>query len=241
MYKDIMMERLHTRLKIIVVSFITLISSIAYSAPSSNIEKWYRVEVLVIESKDKSALAEEWPLNPGMPLLANAISLDSPSSTEISLLSDNQLTLGRAKKRLQQNYRLIMHKGWRQTLSDKATAQNIRLMGGQNYTVGNAIDNEVDGIIKLSTGRYMNVDADLVFHKPMKLAPGTAVELGVASENQGTARFELADKNWQSDPQARLQPFRLKESSRLKADEIHYIDHPLYGIIIVVSPEKTAS
>lgn len=231
------MKRLKA-IKIAVVACLTFSATISCAITPTNNEKWYRVEVLVIESKDKSALAEEWPLDPGKPTLANAIALDSASTGDITLLNDNQLTLGRAKKRLQQNYRLIMHKGWRQTLSDKTTAQNIRLVGGQNYAAGN-IDNEVDGIIKLSTGRYMNVDADLVFYKPMKLAPGTAVELGVASENQGTARFEIADKNWQSDPQARLQPFRLKESSRLKADEIHYIDHPLYGIIIVVSPEKT--
>lgn len=231
------------RLKVIKVVFIAclaLTTTISYAASQANSEKWYRVEVLVIESKDNSALAEEWPLDPGKPVLANAITLDNSTTGNIALLNDNQLTLGRAKKRLQQNYRLILHKGWRQTLSDKATAHNIRLMGGQNYAAGN-IDNEVDGIIKLSTGRYMNVDADLVFHKPMKLAPGNTVELGAGSENQGTARFEIADQNWQNDPQARLQPFRLKESSRLKADEIHYIDHPLYGIIIVVSPEKTTS
>lgn len=235
------MERLHTRLKIALVICLTFISSLAYATSQTNNEKWYRVEVLVIESKDKSALTEEWPVNPGMPLLANAISLDNATNGDISLLSENQLTLARAKKRLQQNYRLIMHKGWRQPISDKATAQTIRLVGGQNYASNDA-KSEVDGIIKLSTGRYMNVDADLVFYKPMKLAPGSSMELGVSSENQGTARFaEIPTQNWQNDPQARLQAFRLKESSRLKADEIHYIDHPLYGIIIVVTPEKTTT
>ncbi len=235
------MERLHTRLKIAVAGFITLLSSIAYATPQTNNEKWYRVEVLVIESKDKSALAEEWPLDPGMPLLANAISLDSVSNTDISPLTENQLTLTRAKKRLQQSYRLIMHKGWRQTISDKTTAHNIRLVGGQNYAADDA-KSEVDGIIKLSTDRYMNVDADLIFYKPIKIAADSSIELGVTPENQGTAHFvETPLQNWQNDPQARLQPFRLKGSSRLKADEIHYIDHPLYGIIIVVSPEKTTS
>lgn len=215
---------------------VLLCASVASSLCHATGEKWYRVEVLVIESKDKSALAEEWPLNPGKPTLTNAIALSSDPTTEFSLLNDNQLTLGRAKKRLQQNYRLIMHKGWRQTLSDKQTSPAIHLSGGQNYTDNN--EPEVDGIIKLSTGRYMNVDADLVFNKPMKLVANGAVELG--SENtQTTAHFaEVPGQNWQNDPQARLQSFRLKESSRLKADEIHYIDHPLYGIIIVVSPEK---
>jgi hypothetical protein len=34
------------------------------------------------------------------------------------------------------------------------------------------------------------------------------------------------------------QTIRLKDSSRLRLDEIHYIDHPLYGVIIMVTPEK---
>lgn len=238
------MNFFQARLKIAMVVFLSSITTLTYaiSQTATTTDKWYRVEVLVIEAKDKSALLEEWPLDPGKPLLANAISIDSSTTSAITPLNEKELTLGRAKKRLQQNYRLIMHKGWRQTISDKATAQNIRLVGGHNYAAGDVVDNEVDGLIKLSTGRYMNVDADLVFHKPMKLAPGNTIELGAVAENQGTARFlEVPSQNWHQDPEARLQTFRLKESSRLKADEIHYIDHPLYGIIIVVSPEKANS
>lgn len=219
-----------------VVAAVLFISTSALA----NGEKWYRVEVLVIESKDKGALAEQWPINPGKPSFTNAISLNTDPTADFSLLNDKELTLGRAKKRLQQNYRLIMHKGWRQTLSDKGIAQNVRLLGGQTYGTD---EYEVDGVIKLSSGRYMNVDADLLFHKPMKVVSTANAELGNSNEqSQGTAHFsEVLAKQWQEDPAARLQSFRLKESSRLKADELHYIDHPLYGIIIVVSPEKSAA
>ncbi|MGE3320414.1 MAG: CsiV family protein [Candidatus Berkiella sp.] len=210
-------------------------SSFCYAAG----EKWYHVEVLVIESKDKSALAEEWPLDPGKPSLANAIIPSNEPGAELCFLNDNQLTLGRAKKRLQQSHRLIMHKGWRQMLSEKQAAQTIHLSGGQSYSDNN--EPEVNGIIKLSTGRYLNVDADLVFNKPMKLVANGPVELGTEN-TQTTAHFvEVQGQDWKNDPTARLQSFRLKESSRLKADEMHYIDHPLYGIIIVVSPEKTST
>lgn len=218
---------------------VLILSTITNSLCHAADEKWYRVEVLVIESKDKSALQEEWPLDPGKPTFANAVTLSNDPQAEISLLNDNQLTLGRAKKRLQQSHRLIMHKGWRQMLSEKQTAQTIHLSGGQTYSENN--EPEVDGIIKLSTGRYMNVDADLVFNKPMKLITSGPVELGT-DNTQTTAHFtEVQSQNWQNDPEVKLQSFRLKESSRLKADEIHYIDHPLYGIIIVVSPEKATS
>ncbi len=220
--------------------FFTSLAGISIST-FANAEKWYRVEVLVIEAKDKSALSEEWPLNPGKPSMTNAIDLNNDATRDFSLLNDNQLTLNKAKKRLQQNYRLIMHKGWRQTLSDKDNAPKVHLIGGQHFSGSHSTeDYEVDGVIKLSSGRYLNVDADLLFHKPMKIISSANVELGVSAENtQATALFvEVPNKNWQEDSAARLHSFRLKESSRLKADELHYIDHPLYGIIIVVSPEK---
>jgi hypothetical protein len=212
-------------LKLLLLLGITLASAVTNAG-----EKWYRVEILVIEAKDKSALAEEWPLEPGKPSLSNSVSLNSDLQTDFDQLPNNQLTLGNAKKRLQQNYRLIMHKGWRQKLADRENAPKIHLHGGQIY---NTDDEEVDGIIKLSAGRYIHVDADLLFHKPMRIVSGT-------EDPNSTARFaEVANRqNWQNDPSARLQAFRLKETSRLKADEVHYIDHPLYGIIIVVSPEK---
>ncbi len=235
------MKKPHKRLPLLLSIGLTFISLNVLA----NADKWYRVEVLVIEAKDKSALAEEWPLNPGKPSLANAIDLNQDATRDFGLLNDNQLTLGRAKKRLQQNYRLIMHKGWRQTLSDKDNAPKVHLIGGQNYSGNNSTDSqhfEVEGVLKLSSGRYLNVDADLLFHKPMKIISSANVELGIPDNTQGTARFvEVPSKSWQDDSSARLQTFRLKESSRLKIDELHYIDHPLYGIIIVVSPEKANS
>lgn len=36
------------------------------------------------------------------------------------------------------------------------------------------------------------------------------------------------------------QGFHLKEKARLKINEIHYVDHPLYGMIVMVTREKQA-
>ncbi|MCS5711807.1 CsiV family protein [Candidatus Berkiella aquae] len=236
MSKDVVKLVKTLRLPLFGALLLTTLSSLAN-------EKWYHVEVIVIEAKDKSALAEEWPLNPGKPSMANAIELGTDSATDFSLLKENELTLGRAKKRLQQHYRLVMHKGWRQMLSDKENATSIHLLGGQQFSDSLAENKgyEVDGMIKLSGGKFINVDADLLFHKPIKLVSPTNPELPPSENTEGTARFaEVSLKNWKNEFGARLQAFRLKESSRLKADEMHYIDHPLYGIIIVVSPEKSA-
>ena len=200
-------------------------------------EKWYRVEVLIFETKDKQALAEEWPINPGMPSFTNAVSLGSDPAIEFGQLSDGHLALLDAKRKIQKNYHLVLHKAWRQTISDKEHAQKVHLIGGKNF--GGEGANEVDGILRLSSGRFLHVDADLLFRKPMKV-----IMPPVSGEQAGTtisAKFaEVANRNvWQNEPDTKLQSFRMKESSRVKLEEIQYIDHPMYGMIIMVTSEKT--
>ncbi|MFI4938516.1 MAG: CsiV family protein [Candidatus Berkiellales bacterium] len=69
-------------------------------------------------------------------------------------------------------------------------------------------NHQVDGIIKLALGKHLLMDADLLFHK--------------MNENG-----ELS-----------VNTYRLKESSRLKYNEINYIDHPLFGVIMMITAEK---
>lgn len=197
-------------------------------------DRWYRVEVLVFETKDKNALTEDWPADPGKPMLTNSVNLVSDPTVQYGQVADNQLVLTDVKKRIQKNYRLVLHKGWRQPISDKEHAQSVHLLGGKYFGHDEAqADNyhELDGIVRFTAGHYLHVDADLLFKKPMKILSGEAAT---------TARFaELSDKtNWQNQPDVKLQSFRLKEISRLKMDEIQYIDHPMYGVIVMVTPEK---
>lgn len=160
-------------------------------------DKWYRVEMIIFEMQDKNGLTAQ--NNLGTPSFANAISLNTEPNADFSLLTDKQLSLHDAKQRIQKRYPLIMHKGWRQLITDKEHAQKV-------HVTSNINNNEVDGIVRLSMGRNLNVDTDLLFRK-------------TGSDNT----------------------FRLKETSRLRADEITYIDHPNYGVLVMVSPEKTAT
>lgn len=233
---------------LILASTLLLTSICAYAKP----EKWYRVEVLIFETKDKNALAEEWPLEPGKPSTSNAVKLVSDPNVEFSQLPDKQLSLTEVKQKIQKNYRLVLHKGWRQILNDKEHAQSVHLLGGKQYSGNAGMDNEmigqmsagsyeVDGIVRFSGGRFLHVDSDLLFRKPMMIvSPENSLGAGISTAS--SAKFdEVTDKNnWQSQPNARLQSFRMKESARLRLEEIQYIDHPLYGMIIMVSQEKTS-
>ncbi len=186
--------------KIVMLSIIAIacLSQSAYAKA----EKWYRVEMIIFEMDSKAALIDDIA-NAGSPSVSNAVSLSNDPEAEFSILDEKQLVLKDAKRRIQKRYHLVMHKGWRQIITDKEHAQRVHLMGGKDL----AGEFEVNGTVRLSSGRNINVDTDLLLKK--------------LSTQSGSSAY------------------RLKESSRLRLDEISYIDNPKYGVLVMVTPEKT--
>lgn len=171
----------------------------------------------------------------------------------------------KARIQKQGGFRVVMHKAWRQQILDKKLAEKLRLVGGKYYSqksdrTGEGIsmedsDNngddpigafadvsgsayEVDGTLLLSKGRFLHADADLVFTKPMRvLSPVAGVEGSLSTRMPTVSLANVANRNhWTSETNARLQPFRLTQDIRLKTSEVQYIDHPMYGILLTVTP-----
>lgn len=184
-------------------------------------------------------------------------------------VKDSQLQLTDARERVanQGSYRIIFHKGWKQKIADKKLAEPLRLIGGKQYeSATNSYDNqfgdelamaydndmgshldmqnsyEVDGTLRISKGRYLHIDTDLVFTRPMRvLTPATGLQ---GSLTTGSPKVSLANvsnrSRWQHETNARLQPFRLSQSVRMRSNEVQYIDHPLYGILVAIMPEESS-
>ena len=72
--------------------------------------------------------------------------------------------------------------------------------------------NTIDGLITLSLARYLHLDADILYHHK-------------------TANFTS-----DNDQFAGIQTFRLKESRRMRSKELHYFDHPMFGMIVKITP-----
>ncbi len=231
-------------------------------------EKWYHVEVLVLESWDKSALSEDWPLDPGKPSFSNAVTVSNDPKANFGKLPEDELTLKEIKQKLKNKYRIVMEESWRQTIPAQA-ATKVHLTGGKPYD-GN---NEVNGFIKLSAGRYIHADVDFLFTKPLVVKPASNKQESMARFSETTAKKRTGygrqggygqgygrgygqgygrgygpdqdgfrqeyRQEYRPEPrnELRMQTFRLKGISRLRAHELHYIDHPLYGIIVMVTPE----
>ena len=68
----------------------------------------------------------------------------------------------------------------------------------------------VHGTVTVSLARYLQVEVDLLYSRP---ASGQA-----AASNTAPTRFRLVSQR------------------RMRSGELHYIDHPLFGVLILLTP-----
>ncbi len=101
------------------------------------------------------------------------------------------------------------------------------------------------GYIRLFLSRYLHIDSDLVLSKPVEIAPHHLIL------NDISALMHSKDEEYYfNSPDQLLMPpktplrqaapleenhyFRIDESRRLRKQELHYFDHPRFGMLIVV-------
>jgi len=195
-------------------------------------ETWYQVEVLAFKHVDNKAIASEsWPVSPDLPSLDNIIEVQSgnvanPYYTE---LSESEFTLKNEANGLnkQPNYEVLLHIAWKQPILHKSQTSPIHLTGGKpldeysNRRYSSEItQNELNGTITLSQAKYINVQANLVLNSPA----GELFGQSVFDELTGFGGIES---------------FTLVQSRRMRPKETHYFDHPLFGMLVRVTPIET--
>ena len=136
-------------------------------------------------------------------------------------------------------YRILEHAIWLQPGLAKRQAIPVRIRAGLDYsdqfgepeplypvikdpTQEKHPINELDGTVKVVLGRYLHVFTDLVYRRP--LAKDTDTE-PAAPDPLGHDRV-LAD-------------FPLKAHRKMRSKELHYIDHPLFGILVEIRPAES--
>ncbi len=176
---------------------------------------WYQIEVIVFQFNDPGTLeAERWPANPGAPRLDGATELLAPSDTgqAYTQLRPQQLALGGVWSRLRSasEYTPLLHVGWRQPVHADASGLPVHIHGGKQYRVEGLPEWEVDGTVQVARRRFLQVDVDLL---DRRLVPAPGLTGG-----QG------------------LQSFRIHQQRRMRSQELHYLDNPEVGALVLLSP-----
>lgn len=76
----------------------------------------------------------------------------------------------------------------------------------------------IEGTIRISSGRYLHIQTDLLYFNQSR--PPRA----------GFSFFGALKKDITPDV------YRIKQSRRVKANEVHYFDHPMFGVLTVIRP-----
>ncbi len=171
------------------------------------------------------------------------------------LLSKDQYQLGDVVKRTlaQADFRLLFHQAWRQPMDKRYEAAHLLIRGGDQFDS----HYELEGSINLSVARYLHLTTDLWLstfvsnlgreEDPWPVLP--AVSLAEAS-SQSRSLFNRDSYTNGASLQAFSNPFAdiagnqysvdqtvtLRQHRRMRSNELHYIDHPLMGLIIKITP-----
>jgi hypothetical protein len=114
---------------------------------------------------------------------------------------------------------------------------------------------ELEGDVKIVLSRYLHVYTDLLLLEPVTLTPATEQRPGNATAGVRDPRAAYSIAWAPQEPQTSaangdavsenngvletLHGFNIKDHRRMRSGELHYIDHPLLGILIQVKPVET--
>lgn len=220
--------------------------------------KAYEIEVVIFKSKStKAAGSETWPDLVTTESTSNSIELHN--STSLTLIpgpdekayyyskipAENFRLTNEAEKLVKSNeYEVIFHSAWIQPGLDKENAEFIHIQSNENDNNLNIIDpllsdssqsiNQaqsmilatdqniietqpvLDGVIKVELGRYLHIFFDLKYKRD--LAPVQGI---INTKSSGTYK--------------EIKYYPVQTQRRMRSKEVHYIDHPLIGILVLAT------
>ncbi|MFT6386958.1 MAG: hypothetical protein ACJAUP_000327 [Cellvibrionaceae bacterium] len=211
-----------------IVFFIAFLFGILLSENvlAQNEGRWYSVEVLVFKRLGSEAFAQEnWPTNIDLSYPSFYQQLKSAESGNFSLLPNSSHILGGFNYTLRKdnNYRVLTHQSWRQKMDSESKSPAIIISGGETING----HNELEGSITIYIARYLHVITDLWLTQKKKDNNLTWPNVPQRPDNSSAqSSFDVT-----SYPVATL-----RERRRMRSKELHYIDHPLMGVLIHFTP-----
>lgn len=205
-------------------------------------DKWYQIEVIVFEQGGEAALQEEaWDTDPAMPAVEESIALTAPGESPLEgpgphafrILPDEARNLTKTHQHLERAADItpILYLAWRQTGMPKAEAPRIQLhvppRDGEPETPG-AREPEQD---PSETALPVLGSLKLMEEPPPPPRPVLDGTLRLYVARYLHAEVDLVHHREGVDT-----PFRLVTSRRMRSGELHYLDHPLFGVLIKVVP-----
>lgn len=168
-------------------------------------------EVPVFDDTNFGALAPQAEPLPQAPV--DPLAVQRAEALSVTLLRPDELKLGNEHRRLRAlaGYRPLVHTGWAQPGLPEADAQpfDLKVLGMPNPS----------GTIRVHLTRFLHVTLDLTYQAD-SAGP-------VLAANDGLGELALAPR------------YRLTATRNVRSNELHYFDHPAFGVIVRITPVAT--
>ncbi len=199
--------------------------------------RFYTVEVVVFENLDPQVRqSENWPTESKTTLPSPLVELGTPTEQKYgfrTLPKSNYRLLQEIKSLENSNqYRILLHTAWRQPGLETQSALPVHLVAEvkpvtqvetttANTTAADSSAKILDGTVKIVLGRFLHAEVDLTYQD--NLLPSVPNSIPVpanskAIEVKGTPIY------------------RLKQARKMRSKEIHYLDSPVLGILVLITP-----
>ena len=205
-------------------------------------EVGYEVEVIIFENlSEKYNFTENWPEivdeSPLTKEVKSSGNKDQKELDKIFLTVDKEnfkLNTHKSKISNNQNYRVLFHSAWKQKGLARENAIPFPINTKNNNVIDNSIHNTdladtppspekskhqsfIKGNVTLILSRYLHLESSLIYYQI----------------NDGEQEVREADK---PDSESFTMKYPVKSERRMRSREIHYIDHPLVGILVLATP-----
>lgn len=209
--------------------FISSVNTLAQNeaeSPQSH-ERLYQVELIVF-SRSEANPQEQWPADIKLSYPENLLSLKAEGTDEFEMLPANERLLNTQAATLARSgsYTLLYHQAWRQMIYGRKT--NIAITGGKVFNG----HNELEGSISLSVAQYLKIQTNLWLTQFVPAGTNileTFPELPMNPNASGTEGEKAQDYLIK-------RTVKLNQDRSMRSNEVHYIDHPLIGVIVKIIP-----
>ena len=220
------------------IAVIILLTAIATAAKAVD----YQVETIVFEQLNADTDSELWQIEGVLPALPESIDLlprdeilaetgQKPvNQFVIQPMGNYKLTALYNSLMVSSKYRPLMHLAWEQPALDQGEAEYVRLTlleqpepdpNGANY------DDlaRLAGTIRIRSSHFLHADVHLLY----LIDPLPLNSIYKDQDNQNQDQESLIIPEYQASYA------EMKETRRIKLNELYYFDHPGFGLILRVS------
>ncbi len=226
--------------------------------------RYYDVEVIIIENLSEiQRNSENWPLQANLTPPEKTVQLGQPFSNEwlpqdVDLKSSYKLLKARnfqlkdvlEKISKSKTQRVIFHTAWRQPGLNKNLAlpvyfkreipappviEDKNKLLTQDFEETSSLDSQkrktspsiLEGILRVTLSRYLHLEAELTYRNKIP-------EIS-HSENPFTV---LDNESIRNELQKQGVIYLKQKRRRIRSNELHYLDHPVLGILVRITPYK---